>query len=317
MRSKALKNLEPNIPICVNLWNMYSTVKRDDESLVQTARQTVELPADVRDAVIAFRAASTPQGWLLLHNLAVGEIPATPSEPTAATTKSDASELLLVAVASLLGEPVGYEPEHGGDMVQNLVPVRASSGRQTSTSSRIALMFHTEAAFHPHRPKYLLLLCLRGDTNALTTVASIHDALPHLSAQVIDTLFQPRFRCAVDESYLHGRRNSHGAPTAVLFGDRSNPAMVFDEDLMMGTDVEAESALHALGAALAANHVAVALAAGDLVILDNDVVVHGRSPFEARYDGTDRWVQRIMVVSDLAASANERAGRMITTVFGD
>jgi alpha-ketoglutarate-dependent taurine dioxygenase len=93
--------------------------------------------------------------------------------------------------------------------------------------------------------------------------------------------------------------------------------MVFDEDLMVGTDVEAESALHALGAALAANHVAVALAASDLVILDNDVVVHGRSPFEARYDGTDRWVQRIMVVSDLAASADERVGRMITTVFGD
>jgi L-asparagine oxygenase len=296
---------------------MYSTMKRDDDSLLHGARRTVELPADVCDAVIAFRADSTPQGCLLLRNLAIGEVPATPPEPTAVTTKSNASEMLLVAVASLLGEPVGYEPEHGGDMVQNLVPVRASSGRQTSTSSRIALMFHTEAAFHPHRPKYLLLLCLRGDSNAKTTVASIHDALPHLGAQVIDTLFQPRFRCAIDESYLHGRRNSLGAPTAVLSGDRSNPTMVFDEDLMVGTDVEAESALHELGAELAANHRAVALGGGDLVILDNDVVVHGRSPFEARYDGTDRWVQRIMVVSDLAASAGERVGRMITTVFGD
>ena len=296
---------------------MYSTVKWDDAFLVQTAHRTVELPADVRDAVNAFRADSTPRGWLSLSGLALGVIPATPPEPTAATTKSHASELLLVAVASLLGEPVGYEPEHDGDMVQNLVPVRASSGRQTSTSSRITLMFHTEAAFHPHRPKYLLLLCLRGDANAQTTVASIHDALPQLSAHVIDALFQPRFRCAVDESYLHGRQNSLGTPMAVLSGDRENPAMVFDEDLMVGTDVEAEGALHALGTALAANHGAVTLAAGDLLILDNDVVVHGRSPFEARYDGTDRWVQRIMVVSDLAASASERVGRMITTVFGD
>ena len=28
------------------------------------------------------------------------------------------------------------------------------------------LMFHTETAFHPHRPRYLLLLCLRGDPAA-------------------------------------------------------------------------------------------------------------------------------------------------------
>ena len=296
---------------------MYSAVTRDDDSLVQLARNTVHLPSGLREQVNAFRADSRPQGWLLLRGLAIGEVPQTPTEPTAATTKGNASDLLLVAVASLLGEPVGYEPEHGGDVVQNLVPVRASSGRQTSTSSRIALMFHTEAAFHPHRPKYLLLLCLRGDANAQTTVASVHDALPHLADQVIDTLFQPRFRCAVDESYLHGRTNSLGAPMAVLSGNRARPTMVFDEDLMVGTDAEAERALHELGTALAANHGAITLEAGDLAILDNDVVVHGRSPFEARYDGTDRWVQRTMVVSDLAPSAGERVGRMITTVFGD
>jgi L-asparagine oxygenase len=296
---------------------MCSTTTVNDDALVNSARHGIDLPDSVRSQVNKFRVDSKPQGWLELHELAVGEIPATPPEPSAATTKNNVSELLLVAIAALLGEPVGYEPEHGGDMVQNLVPVRSSSGKQTSTSSRIALMFHTEAAFHPHRPRYLLLLCLRGDPNAQTTVASIHDALPHLSAEAIDILFQPRFRCAVDESYLHGRRNSLGAPMAVLSGDRSNPTMVFDEDLMVGTDVEAGRALHELGRALAANHHAITLAAGDLVILDNNVVVHGRSPFEARYDGTDRWVQRIMVVSDLDASAGERVGRMITTVFGD
>ena len=36
---------------------------------------------------------------------------------------------------------------------------------------------------------------------------------------------------------------------------------------------------------------------------DNTIAVHGRTPFVARYDGTDRWLQRAMVVSDLAASA--------------
>ena len=35
-----------------------------------------------------------------------------------------------------------------------------------------------------------------------------------------------------------------------------------------------------------------------------------------RYDGTDRWLLRAFVVADLAPSAGERAGRVITTVFG-
>ena len=46
------------------------------------------------------------------------------------------------------------------------------------------------------------------------------------------------------------------------------------------------------------------------------VAVHGRTPFEPRFDGTDRWLQRTFVVSDLAPSAAERRGRVIVTQFG-
>ncbi|HRE02697.1 MAG TPA: TauD/TfdA family dioxygenase, partial [Ilumatobacteraceae bacterium] len=60
----------------------------------------------------------------------------------------------------------------------------------------------------------------------------------------------------------------------------------------------------------------VLLEPGDLLIVDNSMVVHGRSPFTPRFDGTDRWLQRAFVVDDLAPSAAERDGRVITTVFG-
>jgi alpha-ketoglutarate-dependent taurine dioxygenase len=196
------------------------------------------------------------------------------------------------------------------------VPVPSAATSQTSTSSHVDLMFHTEAAFHPHRPRYLLLFCLRGDAAARTTVASVHSALAHLPTDVIDVLFEQRFRCAVDESYLHGRDNVLGAPTAVLTGTRQEPSMVFDEDLMVGTDEEAEEALSALGRALDAHHDGVVLEPGDLFVIDNRLVVHGRSPFTPRFDGTDRWLQRAFVVDDLAPSAHERNGRVITTAFG-
>lgn len=287
------------------------------EQFVHDARlASSRLPAEMRDVLDAFVTAPPQAGAILFKGLPVGAVPATPPAPTAPTGKDATSEFTLLTVAARLGEPVGYLPEHGGDVVQNIVPTRGSEARQVSTSSRSALLFHTEAAFHPHRPRYLLLLCLRGDTAAHTTLSSIFETMRHLSRHVVETLFQPRFRTAVDESYLGGRSNSLGAPMSVLSGDRERPTMVFDADLMVGTDAEADMALQVLGHEIAERHTSVSLEAGDLLVVDNSVAVHGRSPFTPRFDGTDRWLQRTFVVDDLAASAAERTGRVITTRFG-
>jgi L-asparagine oxygenase len=35
------------------------------------------------------------------------------------------------------------------------------------------------------------------------------------------------------------------------------------------------------------------------MIIDNAVAVHGRLPFEARYDGTDRWLEKLLVRRDI------------------
>jgi L-asparagine oxygenase len=268
------------------------------------------------DALVDFADRPHPSGALLLRGMPVGDLPPTPPSPTATVVKDHVSELVLLTVARRLGQPVGYEPEHGGDLVQNIVPVQATTDRQVSTSSKVTLMFHTEAAFHPHRPRYLLLLCLRGDERAFTTLSSIHEVLPHLDAETRTTLFEPRFRTAVDESYLHGRANVLGPAMPVLTGVADTPSMVFDADLMVGTDTAADAALARLSEAVAAHQTGIALCAGDLLVVDNNVAVHGRTPFVPRFDGTDRWLQRAMVVSDLAPSAGERRDRVIVTRFG-
>ncbi len=43
---------------------------------------------------------------------------------------------------------------------------------------------------------------------------------------------------------------------------------------------------------LARVSVAVSLEPGDVLVVDNDLVVHGRVPCQARYDGTDRRLKR-------------------------
>ena len=254
---------------------------------------------------------------MLLRGLPVGVIPMTPATPVTPSAKCGTSELVLLAVARHLGEPVGYAPEHGGRIVQNIVPVQTSADRQVSTSSTVMLEFHTETAFHPHKPHYLLLLCLRGDAGAATTLCSVASALELLTAEVIATLREPRFRTRPDASFLTdpATLGDFGPAAPILTGSTERPTFTFDADLMIGIDLEAQAAIEALRRAVKVAHVSVVLEAGDLLVIDNHAAVHGRTPFAARYDGTDRWVQRTFVVDDLAASANDRSGRVITTTF--
>ena len=298
-------------------WTSPGMVNPNTEAFIgQAVDFATSLPVGVRAEVLDFRKNSHVSGAALIRGLPIGRLSPTPPEPTGLTSKDQTSERTLLAVATLLGEPVGYEPELGGRIVQNLVPTRAGSDRQVSTSSSVQLLFHTETAFHPYRPAYLLLLCLRGDPSAETTLASIQELIGALSPATVDVLFQPRFRIGVDESFLNGKENVLGPRMSVLSGDRSKPTMVFDEDLMVGIDPEAATALVQLGQAAQRLHTGVTLQAGDLLIIDNARAVHGRSPYKPRFDGTDRWLQRTFVVGRLPTCQRDLDGRVIRTEFG-
>jgi L-asparagine oxygenase len=246
----------------------------------------------------------------------VGAVPATPPRPGVPTGKDYTSERILLSVACVLGEPIGYVQEHGGGLVQDIVPDRASRDRQVSSSSTVTLAWHTETAFHPHKPRYLLLLCLRGDPQAVTMLCSIKRVLPHLDADTIAILRAPRFRTRPDASFFDGDGpGALGPRQPVLTGSDVRPAFTFDEDLMTGTDPDAQSALAGLAQIVRTHAEGVVLEAGDLVAVDNHTTVHARTPFPARFDGNDRWLQRTFVVTDLTPSATEREGRIVTTRF--
>ena len=288
-----------------------------DESLVDLAAAAGRnLPPEVDAALATFASQSHRSGALLVRNAPIGDLPSTPSTPSTPVAKDLATEFLLLTVARRLGQPVGYVPEHGGRIVQNLVPTRSDADRQTSTSSRSNLMFHTETAFHPHRPRYLLLLCLRGDPAAHTTLASVHDVFEALAPDTVEAMFEPRYRTAVDASFLDGRENEFGPLMPLVTGTRSEPTFVFDADLTIGIDPVAERVVAEVRDAIERCKTSVVLEPGDVLVIDNNVAVHGRSPFVAKFDGNDRWLQRSFVVADLAPSAAERSGRVITTTFG-
>jgi L-asparagine oxygenase len=71
-------------------------------------------------------------------------------------------------------------------------------------------------------------------------------------------------------------------------------------------DTEAEQALKKLVTELERVQQGVVVEAGTLLVVDNYLAVHGRRAFTARYDGTDRWLQKAVITRDLRKSRATR-----------
>ncbi|NBE51941.1 TauD/TfdA family dioxygenase [Streptomyces boluensis] len=105
-------------------------------------------------------------------------------------------------------------------------------------------------------------------------------------------------------------------PVAVLFGAADSPYLRIDPYFMrcVDNDSEAEQALKELVTELERVQQDVVADAGTLLVVDNYLAVHGRRAFTARYDGTDRWLQKSVITRDLRRSRAARdsaAGRIV------
>lgn len=269
----------------------------------------------VTDSVAAGAAlvtAGVPAGAVLVRGLDVGPTPPTPAVMTPPGTGP--SERMLLDAATTLGTAVGYVQEHGGHTVQNIYPLADSVGEQISTSSDVTLAFHTETAFHPHKSRFLLLLCRRGDPGAATTLCSWDAIAPHLDPRTRAALAQPRFRIGVDRSFGESDGWTTRAMPLVATGADGRVEFTYDGELTEGLDAGARAALAEVAAVIGAAHTEVVLETGDLLMVDNRRAVHGRSTFRARFDGSDRWLQRTFVLDSLAG-ITDRTGAVITTRF--
>jgi Fe(II)/alpha-ketoglutarate-dependent arginine beta-hydroxylase len=248
----------------------------------------------------------------------------------AARAATHREELWLVLCGSLLGDVFGWATQQNGAIVHDIAPVRGHEHSQLGSGSAGLLWWHTEEAFHPYKCDYLGLLCLRNHDRVPTTFATA-DGMA-LDDEVLRVLFEPRFLIKPDDSHLTAEQppdppteeerrllaaaiermaQMNGRPqrVPVLYGAPSSPYLSIDPFYMEVPegDAEARAALETLSGAIDARIREVTLTPGEILLIDNRRAVHGRRPFEARYDGTDRWLKRINVTRDLRRSRAHRA----------
>ncbi|GLY26185.1 L-asparagine oxygenase [Micromonospora sp. NBRC 101691] len=271
----------------------------DDPGWVTRARQvSCRLPTRLTEAIRAYRHDPGPTGTLVLTGLPVGE-PDLPDTPTVRDSVERIPALPAVTAMLIglqLGEVIAYREEKIGALVQNVVPVPGLLETQSNAGS-VPLELHVENAFHPQRPDYVGLLCLRNDhaKQAGTLVACIRQALPLLTEADRRILHEPRFLTAPPPSFRSGDRTR---PHSVLQGSLTDPNICVDFNATRALDEEAREVMVRLRQAITDVAASLVLQSGSMALVDNRLVLHGRTEFVPRFDGHDRWLHRVYVHLD-------------------
>ncbi|MGK5522540.1 TauD/TfdA family dioxygenase, partial [Micromonospora sp. URMC 107] len=268
------------------------------------------LPARVLDFLAALRyqechAAGVIRGF----PVAEAELPPTPAHWRDRAAVVDGPEdFWLTLVTAQLGDLVSWASLQDGRLLNDIHPITGQERQQTGHSSDVVLDLHVEDAFHEHRCDNLALLCLRNPHGTATTVVGVEAV--DVSAAEFDVLFEARYLIDPDDEH---RRNLTAFGVAagfqpvaapVLYGSRADPYIRLDPPYMRAVpgDARAAEALRTLIGLLSDHVTDVVLEPGDLLLVDNHRALHGRRPFPARHDGTDRWLRRATTVRDLRRS---------------
>ncbi|WP_162794714.1 guanitoxin biosynthesis L-enduracididine beta-hydroxylase GntD [Nonomuraea lactucae] len=317
----------------------YDSVE-DPEFVGNAAIHAHELPRHLRTQLNHFRLTE-PDALCVIGGYPIDDerIGPTPAHwkhciGSRATLRED---FYFYLCSALLGDPIAWATQQDGRLMHDVMPIKEHRLEQLGSGSEELLTWHTEDAFHPLRTDYVGLMCMRNPDGIETTCASIDDI--ELTPEVAEIMRQERFPIRADRSHLPQNRGERAAdeetqwlldrsydwimgleenpePIAVLFGHAEQPYLRLDPYFMEEPGAAPEAAaLQTLIKEIDAAITGYSLEPGEILFLDNYRAVHGRKPFKARFDGTDRWLKRLNVARDLRKSRASRRHADSRTIY--
>lgn len=251
------------------------------------------IPSRVREAI---KKLGAPEGLvaLLIKDVPIDVfIPATPENAEDCNNKSmpiaDAIVTAFSLQAGSLQDFVGKIDVYKDNHVHNLYPIKGNELTQLG-SNRCTLDWHVEDGFLQEHPNICALLCVRGSPEAKTQVSFARHL--QLEPEMESVLRQARFVIDYDETF-----EIKGKPliAPIISGPKNDPLIRVDFPVTHGLDEQASDSLLALREAIDEAAQSIILEKGDLLFFDNHKIVHARNAYNAVYDGTGRWLKRVLV----------------------
>jgi hypothetical protein len=241
----------------------------------------------------------------------IGNVPERP------VNSSLLSKWVLGTVTKFFGMLVGYEELESKALFKNIYTGDHDGdtsfiANYTSDPDRI-FGWHIENFAHPHMPRYVLMQCLRQDTEkrSETLLLSGQVVASKLSEESLALLQQKRFYLTVEDTLNLDNISAIPEPIAILQQEQSGPAwrINLDSSFMKPAtgDILAMAAFEELLEVAETSFETVKLETGDLIIWDNARLAHDR-----QFTGSSRWLQRTHaytgVISPFAVFGNAEVG---------
>ena len=286
----------------------------DFESFYESVSQNRNaVPQRIKNELEGFRDRKRA-GAILMRNLPLGNhIPPTPLDPFAKQPiLTLRTETFLVLLATIVAEPFSFCEWDAGHMVHNKYPIKSHREVQFG-SNAVEFLVHTETPFREFSPDYIALLCVRGDPTgeAQTRLCDVGAVIESLSDKERDVLKEPLFAFETDNPAIQLRGKSYTAPMPIILDRDGDCVFEYVHDLC-AINEEGDEVLTKLKNKVAGTVANIFLNTGELIIIDNSHMVHGRSAYEPRYDGTDRWLQRLLLTSRLYDRRAASEGRFVS-----
>ena len=292
---------------------------------IQTKKSSLRVPDRIKTILQDFAKNGTQKGFLLIKNVFFVQLdtllPKTPDNNNNKIGETTILARIQSILLNVIGEMISYEAEGYGRLFQDVVPVKKMENEQTSIGSNTELEIHTEQAFSKLRPDILSLACIRGDPLAQTYILPVNYIFEHIDIEEREILRLPLWKTGVDLSFkLNSNEFMEGdirGPLPIITGDKNDPKLVFDQDLMFGITEKANNLIKKIITIYYKYRIQHNLQSGEIILIDNLRAVHGRSPFYPKYDGTDRFLIRCFAVYDYDYSsyARNNGSRMVSAIY--
>jgi len=289
----------------------------------QSKELSKSLPESIKIILNNFSKNGNEKGFLLIKNVPINdnELEKTPESNEFHIGENTTLAKIQSIILSFIGDVIAYEAEGNGHIFQDIVPVKQMENIQTSLGSNTELEVHIEQAFSKLKPDFLSLGCLRSDKNAFTYILPFQKIINNLNEEEVNMLFKPLWKTGVDLSF---KLNNHEfidgdirGPLSILNGSLLNPTVIFDQDLMFGTTKDSTNMIKKIVDIYYNNRIEYNLQPGEIILIDNNRAIHGRSSFSPNYDGNDRFLVRCFGTLNYEKSsyARENDSRTVYAIY--
>lgn len=222
------------------------------------------------------------------------------------------SEKILYSVGRCFGEVFAFKEEYSGAKIKNIFPRKDVSTYDNNNYGAHLLNLHTEVAWANFRPDYIVLLCINNanDGGIPTDIISIDTLRQKMSTDDLDRLQHPEFRIGIPEMFRSSVNETYHWTQPIPLVEKTGMDLRIRANMSFVRSFKTRyaSTLSRLQQICEKYSTPITLKTGDVLVINNNKALHGRRAFNAKIDGSDRWMQQVYISGQMENYRGELSG---------